>query len=96
MKRKVAKIDISHLQLIRENVKLFLKTCAKKYDTKNKILLDIAPQDHEGASQFFIKSKIYTLDINPKGNATYTADICKNNSKLIPSDTLILLFAQRS
>lgn len=50
-------------------------------------MLDIAPQVHEGAKEFFIRSNISTLDIDPKSNATYIADLCNNNKSVIPSDT---------
>lgn len=87
MKSTISKIDVKHLRLIRENIENFMSECAKKFDIENKILLDIAPQDHEGAKSKFKKCKIYTLDINPNANATYTADICRDNSKIIPNNS---------
>lgn len=82
MKKEISKKDIENLKIIRENVIRFLKLCAKRHD-KSGVLLDIAPQDHEGAHPFFKKSKIHTLDIDPKSEATFIADICENNSSII-------------
>ena len=49
--------DILHLSLIRENVTNFIMKCAQKFDSIDCVLLDIAPQDHNGANEFFEKSK---------------------------------------
>ncbi len=83
--KKISHIDQRHLKIIRLNVLKFTKYCAQKYD-KPGILLDIAPQIYEGAKAFFKKAKIETLDIDPNANATYTADICQNNSAIIPDN----------
>ncbi len=81
----VSQMDIEYLELIRTNISIFIKNCAKHYD-KTGLLLDIAPQDHEGASPYFKNSTVYTLDIDPSSNATYIADICSNNSNLIENN----------
>lgn len=82
MKESVSELDIINLKKIRKNVSDFMVKCSKLYDKKG-YLLDIAPQDHEGATPFFKKAIIHTLDINPLANATYTADICNSNTGLI-------------
>jgi hypothetical protein len=82
MKSKVSKIDEDNLNLIRNNVAIFLRNCGIKYDKKG-YLLDIAPQDHKGAQPFFKKAIVHTLDINQNSGATFIADICKNNKKII-------------
>ena len=64
--------------------------CAKKYDKPGSIL-DIAPQNHEGAASFFKQAKISTFDINPNSKATYIADICKTNQEIIPDDSFDLV-----
>lgn len=81
----VSEIDNLYLKIIRNNVSVFLKKCGELYD-KEGLLLDIAPQDHEGAAPYFNKAKIFTLDINPKAKADYIADICQNNRELIPDN----------
>jgi len=68
---------------IRNNVSKFLKDCAGKYDCEECLVLDIAPQIHEGAKAYFKKAKIETLDIDTNSGATYIADITKYN-RVIP------------
>ncbi|HLP47642.1 MAG TPA: methyltransferase domain-containing protein [Candidatus Kapabacteria bacterium] len=86
----ISKIDKDHLRIIRGNVSRFLKKCGRKYDKKG-LLLDIAPQDHEGAIPYFKKMTIQTLDINKKSGATFIADICKKNNKIISSNVYNLV-----
>jgi SAM-dependent methyltransferase len=82
---EVSDIDKENLISIRQNVCCFLKDAAMKWGDKSGILLDIAPQDHEGARPFFGKKvEIETLDINPEAQSTYTANICITNES-IPS-----------
>lgn len=83
----VSKQDIRYLKIIRQSVSNFIRELSKKYDKKGKLLLDIAPQDYEGARQFFKKSIIKTFDINPDSGADYIADICVNNKSLIPNNS---------
>lgn len=78
--------DILHLSLLRKNVSNFIIKCAEKFDNKDFLVLDIAPQDHNGAGEFFKKSAICTLDIDENSNANYIADLCENNSNIIPNN----------
>lgn len=78
----VSEMDKQHYKIIRSSVSSFLKKCSENYD-KEGYLLDIAPQDHEGAGFYFRKTKNFTLDINPDSKADFILDICKNNSKYI-------------
>lgn len=82
--KKISRMDLKFYKLLREDVSLFLKHCGRKYD-KDGLLLDIAPQIHEGAEPYFKKVKIETLDVDPNSGATYVADICKNNKSIIPN-----------
>lgn len=82
--KQVSETDKRYLKLIREDVSEFIKTSSIDYDKSGGLVLDIAPQDHEGAKPYFKKSKIETLDIDPISGATYIADICKDNSDTIP------------
>ena len=82
----VSKKDVNNIKIIRNNVSEFMRECSVMYDISGSKLLDIAPQDHEGAKPYFINSKVETLDIDKKSGATYIADLCENNSSLIPSN----------
>tara|TARA_A100001011_G_C14155279_1_gene775789 strand:- start:368 stop:928 length:561 start_codon:yes stop_codon:yes gene_type:complete len=84
--RSLADIDIKHLAMLRENVRRFMRSTGKAWDKDDLMLLDIAPQDHEGAKLGFSKATIETLDIDPKASATYTVNLCKNNSDIIEND----------
>ena len=81
----VSQMDIEHLALIRKSVQEFIATCATQHDAEGKILLDIAPQIYQGAKEFFKKTTLRSLDIDPKANADYTADLCADNSSTIPA-----------
>jgi SAM-dependent methyltransferase len=71
------------LKKIRQNVDNFMKEAASVFATGPGRLLDIAPQEYEGAAPYFPHAKIYTLDIDPLSNADYIADICQCNDNLI-------------
>jgi SAM-dependent methyltransferase len=46
-------------------------------------MLDIAPQDHEGARPFFGPDvAVETLDIDPGAGCTYTGDVCVRNDAI--------------
>lgn len=83
----VSQFDCEAYKTIRKNVCAFLSLAAKKYDKKGKLILDIAPQIHEGAGSYFRKGKVETLDLNPESNSTYIADITKNNRSVIKGET---------
>jgi SAM-dependent methyltransferase len=85
----VSQQDIEHLKIIRESVRRHIEH-ASQYDHVSFSVLDIAPQVHAGAKEFFKWAEVKTLDIEP--GADYCADICKDNSALIPDncfDTVI-------
>lgn len=88
--KRISATDTAFLGIIRRNVSLFLQRCADAYDRKG-LLLDIAPQDHEGASPYFKKAEIRTLDINPVSGATYIADLCECNRAIIPDSMFDLV-----
>lgn len=83
-KKEISSYDKEIYCKIRNNIKKFLKEESELSDSSSINLLDIAPQDHMGAKEFFIKSKIFTLDIDPASNASYICDICENNRSIIP------------
>lgn len=79
-------MDQDFLEMIRNNIKDFMKNVASRYAKDAGRLLDIAPQVHEGARPYFPASiTIETLDINPEAGCTYVGDICRYNS-FIPDD----------
>lgn len=84
----VSEMDKTHLFLIRESVRWHIEAAAAHDDHALQVL-DIAPQVHEGAKEFFKKATIKTLDIAP--GADYHADICQNNNLLIPDNTFDLV-----
>lgn len=85
-KNEVAELDKKYFKLLREDVSNLLRKAGQKYDAEGVKVLDIAPQDHEGAKPYFKLATIETLDIDPKSGATYIADLCTDNSDTIPSN----------
>lgn len=77
-------MDKTHLFLIRESVRWHIEAAAA-HDDRSLRVLDIAPQVHEGAKEFFKLATIKTLDIAP--GADYQADICDTNAMLIPDNS---------
>lgn len=80
----VSQQDIEHLKLIRESVRKHIED-ASVYDLPEFKVLDIAPQVHQGAKEFFKLAKVQTLDIEQ--GADYWADICDTNAILIPGNS---------
>ena len=83
---KIHKRDQEHYKLIRSNIQSFLKRLSTQFDNEGALILDVAPEIHEGASAYFKFSKIHTLDIDPNSGCTYICDLCKNNSNIIPDN----------
>lgn len=78
----VSSLDVQYLAAIRQNVRDFMARSAGRY-ARPGLLLDIAPQDHEGARPFFPDIvEIETLDIDPSAGCTYTGDICHPNDAI--------------
>jgi SAM-dependent methyltransferase len=77
MKTTIAQIDIDHLAKLRTNIEFFMEDISARYTRPGTRLLDIAPQDHKGAKPYLPTGiEYHTLDIDPKSNATYIADLC--------------------
>jgi len=83
--KTINKQDLIKLEIIRKAVTMHIKK-ASKMDSKYLKVLDIAPQDHNGAKEFFKLAVVDTFDIDPNSDATYIANLCDNNSKLIPDN----------
>jgi SAM-dependent methyltransferase len=90
MKKEISQIDVINLEIIRRSVKSLINK-ASMFDQKGLNVLDIAPQVHGGAKEFFIKSTISTLDIDPNSKSTYIADLCVNNESIIPSNNFDII-----
>lgn len=90
MNNKISDIDKFNIEIIRNGVKNLIQEAAK-LDTPELIILDIAPQDHNGAREFFKKAKIFTLDIDINSGADFIADLCENNIDKIPSNFFDLI-----
>lgn len=86
MKKEVSEMDKQFHQMLRKNVSDFVAMCGKQFDGDDVRILDVAPQDHEGAKPYFVKARVETLDINPQSGATYVADLTANNEGVIPAD----------
>lgn len=85
----VSQQDIGYLKLIRDSVRRHIKAASESLDLHCSQVLDIAPQVHEGAKEFFKLATIKTLDIEP--GADYHADICANNWVAISSNAFDLV-----
>lgn len=70
------KPDQINIDAIRESVRKHIRAAADKWDQPGMMILDVAPQVHKGAAEFFDHATIETLDIDPNSGATYIADLC--------------------
>lgn len=85
-KREVSELDKKYYQLLRDNVSAFVREAGKTLDKEGLLVLDVAPQAHEGAKPYFPQATVETLDLDPDSGATYIADLCKDNTGKIPGD----------
>lgn len=67
------KPDQYYLDIVRESVRTHIKAAADKWDKPGMRILDIAPNEHGGAKEFF-KTSVETLDIHE--GADYQFDLC--------------------
>jgi SAM-dependent methyltransferase len=85
--KQISQIDINNLKIIRESVDNFFKKISAFNDNFNNKILEIAPQPNNSISQYIKYSTVHTLDIDLNSKATYIADLCKNNSYIIPDNS---------
>lgn len=85
--REVSEFDKNCLALIRHSVRQFILRYGRLLDRRALRVLDVAPQVHEGARVGFPLADIETLDIDSESSADHIADLCKDNSDLMPSET---------
>lgn len=88
---EISQIDINNYKLLRKNVTDFINSLAEVYDKENSLVLDIAPETHKGVKEFFVKSNIKTLDIDPTSGADYILDLCNNNSHIVEDNKFDLI-----
>jgi SAM-dependent methyltransferase len=75
--------DVEHLRMIRESVRALMRDAAARYAQDPGLLLDVAPQDHEGARPFFGPGvEIETFDIDPDSGCTHIGDLCRRNEAI--------------
>ncbi len=72
-------------------LKNLIKYYADEFDRHNKNILDIAPQDHKGAKEFFHIANIQSLDMDPASGADIIADLCEDNSSFLQPDQFDLI-----
>jgi len=79
----VSQLDQEFLAVIRGNIRDFMTHVARRYAAGPALLLDIAPQVHEGARPFFpAEVAVETLDVDPGSGCTYIGDICRKNEEI--------------
>ena len=88
---KVSNVDNKNYSLLRKNVCDFIQTFSN-LDSEATLVLDVAPEIHKGAKEFFKKSIVKTLDIDKKSAADYIADLCKTNTITIPDNYFDIIF----
>jgi SAM-dependent methyltransferase len=82
----VSQMDIDHLTIIRRNVVDFMEQVASRYVLAPGKMLDIAPQEHEGARPFFpAEITVETFDLDPESGCDHIGDICTHNAFLADS-----------
>jgi len=84
---EVSDLDKEILSKIRANVDWLISSIKNDWDLDGIKILEIAPQVHKGVKGTFSKAKVETLDLSSDYHPTYVADLCKNNSALIPDNT---------
>jgi SAM-dependent methyltransferase len=87
----VSDIDKKHYVKLRENIKNFIKNLSEKYDSEKTLVMDVAPEIHMGAKEFFKKSTIKTLDIDPNSGADHIMDLCVDNSEIVNNETFDII-----
>lgn len=83
MKKEVSAFDQAAYLRIRRNVSDFLQRQAGRLDAPGLRLLDVAPQAHAGARQWFVKAQVQTADIDPASGADFIIDVTHNNEATV-------------
>ena len=87
----VSKFDLNAFKQIRSTVVEFQVESLKFLGSSPALVLDIAPQIHDGVSKLCAAQiKVETIDIDPKYSPTYVGDICKET--VLPSSRFDAVF----
>lgn len=86
MNLEVSEFDKSALNLIRQSVNHLITQSSQEFDYKDKIILDVAPQDWTGARSVYKLASVETLDIDEESEADWIADLCQCNQEIIPDN----------
>ena len=76
--------DARNFAILRQSVTDFIAELATEFDGADVRVLDIAPESHAGAVASFVQGRVETMDIDPASGATYIADLCSDNSMVVP------------
>ena len=76
-------VDWFHIFLIRKNIENFLTYCNFKDNEQNFQVLNIGCGEVDFKNYFHKNTRYDTLDINPRIQATYTADITNTNNQIL-------------
>ncbi|OGL30973.1 methyltransferase [Candidatus Saccharibacteria bacterium RIFCSPHIGHO2_02_FULL_47_12] len=80
--REVSELDKKYHKMLRNSVSDFIGRMGERFDGEGVEVLDIAPQDFEGANPYFKKATVETFDINSEAGTTYVGDITKKNDSI--------------
>lgn len=85
--KEVSETDKLILFKIRNNVENLISDIKLEWDKEGILILEIAPQIHNGVKAIFSNARVETLDIAMDFNPTFVADLCQTNSQLIPDNS---------
>lgn len=71
------KPDQFYIDKVRAGVKEHITLAAARWDMPGMLVLDVAPNEHDGARTAFMSADVETMDISPKYNPTHVRDICE-------------------
>ena len=91
LNRKISEFDLDIYNQIRRNVSEFQTISLQKIKKSDALILDVAPQVHEGVKQLAPSGfLVETIDINNEFFPTICGDICMPNS--LPKDRYDAIF----
>lgn len=68
------KPDQEYIDIVRQSVRLHIRKAALEHNREGVMVLDVAPDEHGGAAEYFKKAKILTLNLS--GEADIIFDLC--------------------
>jgi hypothetical protein len=73
----ISETDKKYLDEIRATVDRLHLEYSNILDSKENVILDVAPEIYEGCKNYFKYALVETLDIDPSSNATYVTDLAE-------------------